>query len=102
MISEHFDTRTRINMKLALDRVCRHRPGGEDHGFRSSVAENIIRCALTGRTGIGQLVDAGERAMITDARGAGAGLIASWRNSSIAVVGSRAGRLPRLTGRATA
>ena len=64
MISEHFDTRTRINMKLALDRVCRHRPSGEDHGFRRSVAENIIRCALAGRTGIGQLVDAGERAMI--------------------------------------
>ncbi|WP_458162879.1 hypothetical protein [Bradyrhizobium sp. 18BD] len=65
MISEHFDTRTRINMKLALDRVCRNRPGGEDHGFRKSVAENIIRCALAGRTGISQLVDAGERAMIT-------------------------------------
>lgn len=68
MISEHFDTRTRIYMKLALDRVCRDRPGGEDHGFRRSVAENIIRCALAGRTGIGQLVDAGERARIrTDA-----------------------------------
>ena len=65
MISEHFDTRTRINMKLALDRVCRNRPGGEDHGFRRTVAENIIRCAFAGRTGIGQLVDAGERAMIT-------------------------------------
>jgi hypothetical protein len=64
MISEHFDTRTRINMKLALDRVCRSRPRGEDHGFRRSVAENIIRCAFAGRTGIGQLVDAGERAMI--------------------------------------
>lgn len=63
MISEHFDTRTRINMKLALDRICRNRPAGEDHGFRSLVAEKIIRCALTGRTGIGQLVDAGERAV---------------------------------------
>jgi hypothetical protein len=64
MIGEHFDIRTRINMKLALDRVCRNRPAGEDHGFRKSVAENIIRCALAGRTGIGQLVDAGERAVI--------------------------------------
>ena len=64
MIGEHFDTRTRINMKLALDRICRERPAGEDHGFRRSVAESIIRCALTGRTGIGQLVDAGERAVI--------------------------------------
>lgn len=61
MISEHFDTRTRINMKLALDRICRGRPDGEDYGFRRSVAENIVRCALMGRTGIGQLVDAGER-----------------------------------------
>ena len=64
MISEHFDTRTRINMKLALERVCRERLRGEDHGFRRSVAENIIRCAHAGRTGIGQLVDAGERAVI--------------------------------------
>ena len=64
MIGEHFDTRTRVNMKLALDRICRDRPAGEDHGFRRSVAESIIRCALTGRTGIGQLVDAGERAVI--------------------------------------
>jgi hypothetical protein len=64
MISEHFDIHTRINMKLALDRVCRNRPAGEDHDFRRSVAENIIRCALTGRTGIGQLADAGERATI--------------------------------------
>ena len=64
MISEHFDTRTRINMKLALDRICRNRPSGDDRGFRKSVAENIVRCALTGRTGIGQLVDAGERAVI--------------------------------------
>ena len=64
MISEHCDALTRINMKLALDRVCRNRPVGEDHRFRRSVAENIIRCALTGRTGIGQLVDAGERAVI--------------------------------------
>jgi hypothetical protein len=64
MISEHFDTRTRINMKLALDRICRNRPGGEDHAFRRSVAENIISCAFAGRTGIGQLVDAGERATI--------------------------------------
>ncbi|WP_240535303.1 hypothetical protein [Bradyrhizobium sp. YR681] len=51
-------------MKLALDRICRNRPHGEDHGFRRSVAENIIRCAHAGRTGIGQLVDAGERAVI--------------------------------------
>jgi hypothetical protein len=64
MIGEHFDTRTRINMKLALDRICRERPAGEDHVFRRSVAESIIRCALAGRTGIGQLVDAGERAVI--------------------------------------
>jgi hypothetical protein len=62
MISEHFDTRTRINMKLALDRVCRDPLDSRDHRFRRSVAENIIRCALTGRTGIAQLVDAGERA----------------------------------------
>jgi hypothetical protein len=64
MIGEHFDIRTRIKMKLALDRICRNRPEGENHRFRRAVAENIIRCALKGRTGIGQLVDAGERAVV--------------------------------------
>ncbi|MET4384738.1 hypothetical protein ABIB73_000473 [Bradyrhizobium sp. F1.4.3] len=51
-------------MKLAPDRICRSRPGGENHGFHKSVAEYIIRCALTGRTGISQLVGTGERAVI--------------------------------------
>ncbi|OAF02382.1 hypothetical protein AYJ54_26965 [Bradyrhizobium centrolobii] len=64
MIGEHFDTRTRINMELALDRICRNRPDGESHDFRRAIAENIIRCALTGRTRLGQLVDAGERAVV--------------------------------------
>ena len=64
MISDHFDTRTRNNMEMALERVCRGRPDGESHGFRRLLAEKIVRSAMSGRTGIGQLVEAAERAVI--------------------------------------
>jgi hypothetical protein len=64
MISEHFDFRTRTNMEMALERVCRGRPDGESHGFRRHLAEKIVRCAMSGRTSIGQLVEAAERAVI--------------------------------------
>ena len=63
-ISDHFDVRTRVHMEMALERVCEGRWGGESHALRRAVAESIIRCAANGRTAFGQLVDAGERALI--------------------------------------
>lgn len=63
MIEDGFDSRTLANMNVALDRVCKKRPNGEDHELRKLVAEHIIRCAKTGKTALGPLTEAGERAL---------------------------------------
>jgi hypothetical protein len=48
-------------MNVALDRVCEHTPLGEQHEVRERVAEGIIRCAKSGRTALGALIEAGKR-----------------------------------------
>lgn len=63
-ISDHFDVRARVHMERALEQVCEGRSGGDSHALRRAVAESIIRCAASGRTAHGQLVEAGERALI--------------------------------------
>ncbi|WP_420964995.1 hypothetical protein [Bradyrhizobium sp. B120] len=62
---EKFDRRTLANMNLALDRVCENVPYGEDHVVRKRVAEQIIKCATSGKTALGELTDAGQRALIS-------------------------------------
>jgi hypothetical protein len=64
MIDEDFDSRTLANMNVALDRVCAENPRGEDHLLRKRVARHIIKCARGGKTGLGDLVAAGRRALI--------------------------------------
>jgi hypothetical protein len=64
MIIDHFDGRTRVHMEMALERVCRGRPAGENHAFRRLLAERIIRAAAEGKTSVSQLADAAERALI--------------------------------------
>jgi hypothetical protein len=63
MIADGFDPRTRANMNVALERVCRGRPNGESHELRAFVAQGIVRCAKTGKTNLGALTEAGERAL---------------------------------------
>ncbi|MCP1761709.1 MULTISPECIES: hypothetical protein [Bradyrhizobium] len=62
---ERFDRRTLATMNLALDRVCENVPYGEDHVVRKRVAEQIIKCATSGKTALGELTDAGQRALIS-------------------------------------
>jgi hypothetical protein len=64
MIDEGFDSRTLANMEIALDRVCKKAPDGDDHELRKLVAEEIIHCAKMGRTALGPLTEAGERALV--------------------------------------
>jgi hypothetical protein len=64
MIVEHFDRRTMAAMEVALDRVCERWPNGGEHLLRRRVAQGIIRCAKTGNTCLGALVEAGERAIV--------------------------------------
>jgi hypothetical protein len=49
MTEDGLDARTRANMNLALERICRHRPDGEDHQFRQLVAQRIVQCAKSGK-----------------------------------------------------
>jgi len=64
MIEGSFDARTLAYMHIALERVCEHTPLGEQHDVRRRVAEGILRCAKCGRTTLGALIEAGERALI--------------------------------------
>ena len=61
MIEGSFDARTLANMNVALHRVCEHVPLGEQHDVRERVAQGIIRCAKSGRTALGALIEAGAR-----------------------------------------
>ena len=63
MIEGGFDARTLAYMNVALDRVCEHTPLGEQPEVRERVAQGIIRCAKGGRTTLGALIEAGERAL---------------------------------------
>jgi len=63
MIVDGFDFSTLARMDAALEKVCRGRPGGDRHDVRKRVAESIILCARGGKTGLGRLVEAGERAL---------------------------------------
>jgi hypothetical protein len=63
MIEGNFDSRTFANMNVALDRVCQRRPDGESYKVRKLVAQRIIRCAKSGKTSLGELVEAGESAL---------------------------------------
>jgi hypothetical protein len=63
MIEGSFNARTLACMNVALDRVCEHTPLGEQHEVRERVAQGIIRCAKSGRTTLGALIEAGECAL---------------------------------------
>lgn len=63
MILDSFDARTLIKMDAALDRACARHPEGTDHGLRAFVAENLMRCAQSGRTTPGALAEAAEAAL---------------------------------------
>jgi hypothetical protein len=62
-IEDSFDIRTLANMDVALDRVCGRSPIGGQHDVRKRVAQAIVRCAKDGRTTLGALTEAGEKAL---------------------------------------
>ncbi len=65
MIESKFNPRTLANMNVALDRVCENLPRGENHVIRKRVAKRIIKCATSGKTSLGELTAAGQRALIS-------------------------------------
>lgn len=64
LIEGTFDTRALANMNIALDRVCEKVIGGEKHSVRKRVAKQIVKCARSGKTTLGDLTAAGRRALI--------------------------------------
>ena len=64
LIEGAFDSRALANMNIALDRVCEKVANGEKHTVRKRVAKQIIKCARSGRTTLGDLTAAGRRALI--------------------------------------
>jgi hypothetical protein len=63
LIEDSFDTRTHANMEVALERVCAKTPIGEQHDVRKRVAQAILTCAKSGKTTLGALTEAGEKAL---------------------------------------
>jgi hypothetical protein len=61
MIEGSFEPRTLANMNVALDRVCRKIPSGEEHNVRKRVAKAIVQCARSGKTTLGALTEAGAK-----------------------------------------
>ena len=63
MMEDSFDIRTLANMEVALDRVCGKTPTGEQHDVRKRVAQAVLLCAKSGKTTLGALTEAGEKAL---------------------------------------
>jgi hypothetical protein len=63
MIEGTFPQRTLANMNVALDRVCAKSGEGEHHNVRKRVAKAIVDCAKSGKTTLGALTEAGEKAL---------------------------------------
>ena len=64
LIEGAFDSRAIANMNIALDCVCEKVANGERHSVRKRVARQIIKCARSGNITLGDLTDAGRRALI--------------------------------------
>ena len=64
LIEGAFDSRTLANMNVALDRVCEKAAHGEEHSVRRRVARQIVKCARSGKTSLGELTAAGQRGLI--------------------------------------
>ena len=64
LIEGAFDSRALANMNIALDRVCDKLANGQKHSVRKRIAKQIVKCARSGRTTLGDLTAAGRRALI--------------------------------------
>jgi hypothetical protein len=61
---DEFDDRTRANMDVVLDEICREMTNGGDHDSRKFVAERLIECAREGRTTLTELHSVARRALL--------------------------------------
>jgi hypothetical protein len=59
-----FNERTQANMDVVLEEVCAELPKGGDHESRKFIAEQLIQCARSGRTTLGELMYTARRAIV--------------------------------------
>jgi hypothetical protein len=59
-----FSERTQANMDVVLEEVCAELPDGGDHESRKFIAEQLIQCARSGRTTLGELMYTARRAIV--------------------------------------
>jgi hypothetical protein len=60
---DEFDDRTRANMDVVLEEICREMKHGGNHESRKFIAERLIECAREGGTTLADLNNAARRAL---------------------------------------
>jgi hypothetical protein len=61
---DEFDERTKGNMDVILEEICREMTHGGDHASRKFIADRLIECAREGRTSLTELNSAARRALL--------------------------------------
>jgi len=61
---DEFDDRTRANMDVVLEEICREMAHGGDHDSRRFMAERLIECAREGRSSLTELNSVARRALM--------------------------------------
>ena len=59
-----FDDRTRANMDVVLEEICREMPHGGDHESRKFIAERLMECVREGRSSLAELNGVARRALL--------------------------------------
>jgi hypothetical protein len=61
---DEFDDRTRTNMDVVLEEICREMAHGGDHESRKFIAERLIESAREGRISLTELNSVARRALL--------------------------------------
>jgi len=61
---DEFDDRTRANMDVVLEEICREMSHGGDHESRKFIAARLIESAREGRTSLTELNSVARRALL--------------------------------------
>jgi hypothetical protein len=61
---DELDDRTRANMDVVLEEICREMAHGGDHESRRFIAERLIESARDGRTSLSELNSVARRALL--------------------------------------
>lgn len=60
---KELDDRTKANLEVVLEEVCRGLPHGGDHELRRRIAEKILESAVAGNTTLASLTEVAKAAL---------------------------------------